>query len=230
MPTMKLAKRGGAAKPARDDGLFGAAAPGRRCGDCTVCCVALGIEDAFVRKAAGTPCQHLTGRGCGVYELRPDTCRTWECLWKRSGAVPTEARPDRLGAMFYFEATVPPRFACEHGYFVAHSLSDAAAFETAAFKAALAGLVKRFPHVPVWLSAGGQKTCVHPPAPLQQAVEGQSRDPALLAEAVRWIEGYRPLANATAGAHSWFQGDGWRSRYAPPAAGGLTFGGPLRFT
>jgi hypothetical protein len=46
-------------------------------------------------------------------------------------------------------------------------------------------------------------------------------------DAIRWIEGYVPFANANVGEASWFKDDSWRARYQPPPP--VTFGGPLNF-
>lgn len=71
------------------------------CGTCTLCCRVMGIkEDGFVKKG-GTWCDHCDkGVGCKVYETRPVSCRTFECLWLASQKVermrmPLEYRPDK---------------------------------------------------------------------------------------------------------------------------------------
>lgn len=50
-----------------------------------------------------TPCRHQTqGRGCGIYETRPETCRKFECLWlyDREGKHFDPAdRPDKGGVL-----------------------------------------------------------------------------------------------------------------------------------
>ena len=67
----------------------------RSCGECTVCCVALTIEDPELRKAQGYRCKHLAREGgCGIYETRPDTCRTFYCGWRRLKWVRAPLRPD----------------------------------------------------------------------------------------------------------------------------------------
>ena len=56
-------------------------APGssaRACGDCTLCCKLLGIDE--LDKPAGQWCAHCAvGRGCAIYESRPEPCRTFLC-------------------------------------------------------------------------------------------------------------------------------------------------------
>jgi hypothetical protein len=53
---------------------------GRLCGDCTLCCKVMAIEE--FEKPAGSWCPHCKpGRGCLVYERRPAECRKYDCLW-----------------------------------------------------------------------------------------------------------------------------------------------------
>ncbi len=54
--------------------------PGRQCGDCTLCCKVMAIEQ--LAKPASTWCPHCKpGRGCLVYDRRPAECRAFNCLW-----------------------------------------------------------------------------------------------------------------------------------------------------
>ena len=51
---------------------------GRECGTCNVCCVALTIEDPALTKVQGYRCPNTRPDNlCGIYETRPDTCRTF---------------------------------------------------------------------------------------------------------------------------------------------------------
>jgi hypothetical protein len=51
---------------------------GRKCGRCTLCCKLLRI-DVF-SKPRGIWCKHCDlGRGCRIYQSRPDECRTFLC-------------------------------------------------------------------------------------------------------------------------------------------------------
>lgn len=71
------------------------------CGTCTMCCKLLGVED----KPAGKWCPHCTqGRGCGIYETRPELCRVYKCGWLLSQddpgrELPPDLRPDRCKVM-----------------------------------------------------------------------------------------------------------------------------------
>jgi hypothetical protein len=70
--------------------------PGRSCGDCTLCCTVLRVDE--LRKLGGVSCAALGARGCTIYERRPHICRAYRCLWLQ-GNLDAEDRPDRLGAV-----------------------------------------------------------------------------------------------------------------------------------
>ena len=58
-----------------------AVAPAKReCGDCTLCCKVMAIEQ--LAKPAGSWCPHCNPRrGCLTYATRPAECQTFSCLW-----------------------------------------------------------------------------------------------------------------------------------------------------
>ena len=72
------------------------------CADCTGCCVVFEVKD--VSKAFGETCKHLGhtlfGKGCQIYNERPDACRRYVCLWLDSQrrveveSMPEAMRPD----------------------------------------------------------------------------------------------------------------------------------------
>jgi hypothetical protein len=67
---------------------------GRRCGDCRLCCRLLPVP--LLRKAAGERCRYSRhGKGCTIYEQRPDVCRTWSCRWLADPTTTAIPRPDR---------------------------------------------------------------------------------------------------------------------------------------
>jgi hypothetical protein len=74
----------------------------RECGGCTACCdgwlkITIDGEPVY----PGKPCPHSTGKGCRIYESRPqDPCRQFVCSWLEKGsAFPDAFRPDRLGVI-----------------------------------------------------------------------------------------------------------------------------------
>jgi hypothetical protein len=80
-----------------------AAAPGRECGSCTLCCKV--YEVPSLAKPAGKWCPHCApGKGCGIWETRPDHCRSFFCLWMTDGGFGPEWKPERAR----FVMTVDP--------------------------------------------------------------------------------------------------------------------------
>lgn len=69
----------------------------RSCGSCRACCTALGVAE--IGKAPGVACSHLCDKGCAIYDVRPRSCRSFNCLW-RYGIVDIEGRPDKIGIVF----------------------------------------------------------------------------------------------------------------------------------
>jgi hypothetical protein len=64
------------------------------CGSCTLCCKLLGVPDLT---PPGSWCRHCApGRGCTIYEGRPEPCRDFECGWLGTPRRDPEFRPDRL--------------------------------------------------------------------------------------------------------------------------------------
>ena len=59
----------------------GRALTGRSCGDCSMCCKLLKIEEDEINKPANQWCKHCRpGAGCTIYNDRPLVCRAF-CLW-----------------------------------------------------------------------------------------------------------------------------------------------------
>jgi hypothetical protein len=55
-------------------------ARGRECGDCTLCCKVMAIEE--LAKPASLWCSHCKpGRGCLIYANRPAECESFSCRW-----------------------------------------------------------------------------------------------------------------------------------------------------
>jgi len=67
----------------------------RKCGPCTACCTALGVEE--LNKPRGVICKHICN-GCAIYATRPESCRTYYCAWRVGFGLP-EDRPDKIGVV-----------------------------------------------------------------------------------------------------------------------------------
>jgi hypothetical protein len=68
--------------------------PAKTCGSCTFCCKVMGIAE--LAKPQGVWCPHCKpGRGCGIYEERPPSCRTFACQWLAEPDMPDIFKPDR---------------------------------------------------------------------------------------------------------------------------------------
>jgi hypothetical protein len=71
-----------------------AAKLGRQCGDCSLCCKVMGVEE--IQKPVGKWCQHCkAGRGCLIYDSRPAACRHFACQWLVDGSFGPEWFPKR---------------------------------------------------------------------------------------------------------------------------------------
>lgn len=74
--------------------------PNRECGECTVCCRVLMIDDPELQKPPGVMCANCkAGAGCQIYESRPAPCRGFFCGWRVMPELGDELRPDRSGIM-----------------------------------------------------------------------------------------------------------------------------------
>jgi hypothetical protein len=66
----------------------------RTCGSCTFCCKVMAIEE--LEKPDGTWCVHCAiGKGCKIYDDRPEVCRIFSCSWLAEPSLPEAMRPDR---------------------------------------------------------------------------------------------------------------------------------------
>ena len=73
--------------------------PGRTCGGCVECCRFIPLDLPELAKPTGQLCAYcVDGAGCGVHEIRPQTCRTWFCVW-RIVELSDDWRPDRSGVI-----------------------------------------------------------------------------------------------------------------------------------
>ena len=65
------------------------AATGRQCGECSMCCKLLDIDEPDIKKLQNVWCQHcIPGKGCGIYDNRPATCANFACQWLIDKSMP----------------------------------------------------------------------------------------------------------------------------------------------
>jgi hypothetical protein len=65
----------------------------KACGACTQCCKVLAVQE--LGKPMGVLCSHcVSGKGCGIYDTRPASCRSFECVWLMDPEMPHRFRPD----------------------------------------------------------------------------------------------------------------------------------------
>lgn len=67
----------------------------RECGACTLCCTTSAVPE--LGKPFGEKCGHCAV-GCGIYAIRPRSCRSFECAWLK-GELPEDMRPDLSGVV-----------------------------------------------------------------------------------------------------------------------------------
>jgi hypothetical protein len=69
-------------------------AGGRGCGECTLCCNVMAIEE--LAKPVSSWCPHCKpGRGCLIYPNRPAECRTFKCLWLVNDLLDHNWKPNK---------------------------------------------------------------------------------------------------------------------------------------
>ena len=69
------------------------AAIGRKCGECSLCCLLLDVREAG--KKDGEWCPHCKpGKGgCMIYDHRPHRCRGYACAWLVNETIPEHWYP-----------------------------------------------------------------------------------------------------------------------------------------
>lgn len=69
-----------------------AVVPGRSCYSCTLCCKVIGVPE--LAKPQGHDCIHCDiGRGCKIYDRRPEVCAEFCCSYLLSPALGEEWKP-----------------------------------------------------------------------------------------------------------------------------------------
>jgi hypothetical protein len=75
----------------------------RSCEDCTLCCKLAEVK--ALAKPMGRWCQHCdVGRGCRIYDARPDECRVFYCLYRLAPGIDEIWRPNTSHMVMTFEA------------------------------------------------------------------------------------------------------------------------------
>jgi hypothetical protein len=75
------------------------AGPQKSCGDCHACCVELIIDTPELQKKGQTPCVHLSGGRCGIYDKRFKICREFLCGYLLFPELDEDWRPDKSGIL-----------------------------------------------------------------------------------------------------------------------------------
>ncbi|MCB2090639.1 MAG: hypothetical protein KDF58_04260 [Alphaproteobacteria bacterium] len=91
--------------------------PNRECGDCTICCHHIPINQPDFVKLPNVNCEHLLKNGgCSIYQTRPATCAGWYCGWRHSEVFKDDWRPDKLGALIEISLKgIPNDFPAKEG-------------------------------------------------------------------------------------------------------------------
>lgn len=173
--------------------LLGPVLADRACGDCVACCTVLTVDTPDFKKAAGTPCAHLTAQGCRIHAERPHICRTWFCAWRRVANMPDEARPDRSGVLVSLNFVQEPRNCFEGVSIHVRVLDEIDAIENETVATILDSLCDQ--SVPVWFSDGSRKMLMHPDNEVADLVLSGKPAPAHLQDEVAaWRERYGVFA------------------------------------
>ena len=76
--------------------------PGRACGTCMMCCKVPYIKE--FEKPAGVWCKHaVPGKGCGIYDSRPGSCRAFYCLWMQDASFGPDWKPEKAKFVTYIQ-------------------------------------------------------------------------------------------------------------------------------
>jgi len=91
-----------------------APANGKTCGTCTLCCKV--YEVPVLDKPANKWCQNCKpGRGCGIWEVRPQFCRDFFCRYIVDPALGPKWRPDVCKFVMNYQPNGMFAIACDPG-------------------------------------------------------------------------------------------------------------------
>ena len=65
----------------------------RECGNCSLCCEVMAVED--INKKEYQKCENQ-GLGCRIHNEKPDQCKSFACAWLE-GNIPYDLKPDNVG-------------------------------------------------------------------------------------------------------------------------------------
>lgn len=176
------------------DLVLGPAIPARACGDCVACCQVLNIDEPDMVKPADQMCMHCTGKGCGVYDSRPQVCRDWDCVWRRIDSMPMETRPDHLGVLFTIDRQAEPQTPFDRLYFVARAMDGGEALKKGPTKDVCMMLAHG--PLPIFASWADGRQLIYPREELAAAIldpEG-GHAPALVEEGRAFMARFEPFA------------------------------------
>jgi hypothetical protein len=155
--------------------------PGRSCGSCNVCCVALTINDPELQKVQGYRCRNLQpDHHCAIYATRPKTCREFYCGWMQLKWVRQTLRPDQSDVLIRLHGEIS-KTTGKPSLGIAITLLSHAALKADGLAETVAAAVSA--DVPVYLHIPGKPGYTSAQARLNEAVHHAvlSRDkPALL--------------------------------------------------
>ena len=83
--------------------------PGRRCGECMVCCITPLIDTPELAKPPNVACINcVPSGGCAIHDRRPEGCRTYYCGWRQLEELDDTWRPDRCSVLIELQDTDIP--------------------------------------------------------------------------------------------------------------------------
>jgi hypothetical protein len=159
--------------------------PGRECGACNVCCVALTIDDPELQKPQGYRCRNtLPDKSCAIYASRPRTCRAFYCGYRQLKWVRDTLRPDVSGVLVRLHGEVSPATG-ETRLGVMFTLLTAAALKAEGLAESVAAAVAA--DIPVYLHVPGPPGYTAGRARINEALIDavQARDKAAVLEILR---------------------------------------------
>jgi hypothetical protein len=93
-PLLTMFSHGSSMSTAQASEINPQTAPVRSCGTCTLCCKVYEVPP-IDNKPRGVWCKHCTpGKGCGIWEARPEFCRDFHCLWIKDPNLGPDWKPE----------------------------------------------------------------------------------------------------------------------------------------